>query len=84
MKDGQLDLAELRGAFVSQKDLLDYELDHVTDLNLLVGLPQQGAGESKVALRNSGAADVTVTVEATTASWRKPKGRQHDSSDKFW
>lgn len=68
MKDGQLDLAELRGAFVSQKDLLDYELDHVTDLNLLVGLPQQGAGESKVALRNSGAADVTVTVEATTAS----------------
>jgi len=68
MKDGQLDLAELRGAFVSQKDLLDYELDHTTDLNLLVGLPQQGAGESKVALRNSGAADVTVTVEATTAS----------------
>jgi hypothetical protein len=68
MKDGQLDLAELRGAFDSQKDLLDYELDHTTDLNLLVGLPQQGAGESKVALRNSGAADVTVTVEATTAS----------------
>lgn len=68
LKDGQVDLAELRGAFVSQKDLLDYELDHVTDLNLLVGLPQQGAGESKVALRNSGAADVTVTVEATTTS----------------
>ena len=68
MKDGQLDLTELRGAFVSQKDLLDYELDHVTDLNLLVGLPQQEAGQSKVALRNSGAADVTVTVEATTAS----------------
>ena len=68
MKDGRLDLAELRGAFVSQKDLLDYELDQVTDLDLLVGLPQAGSGESKVALRNSAAADVTVTVEALTAS----------------
>ena len=72
-KDRELDLAELRAAFASQKDLLDYELDRVTDLNLLVGLPLQGSGESKIALRNSGAADVTVTIEALTASGERLK-----------
>jgi hypothetical protein len=67
-KDSQIDLGELRAAFSSQKDLLDYELDHVTDLNLQVGLPQVGNGESKMALHNSGAADVTVSIEAVTAN----------------
>ena len=30
-KDGQLDLPELRAAFSSQKELVDYQLDQVTD-----------------------------------------------------
>jgi hypothetical protein len=73
MKDGQLDLAELRAAFASQKEMLDYQLDQVTDTNLLIGLPQIVGGETKVNLRNSGAADVTVTVEALTATGERLK-----------
>lgn len=72
-KDGQLDLNELRAAFSSQKQLLDYLFDQVTDTNLLIGLPQAAGAESRVALRNSGSVDVTVTVEATTASGEKLK-----------
>ena len=67
-KDRQIDLAELRAAFSSQKELLDQELDNVTDLDLLIGLPQPGSGETKVAVRNLGSTDVTVTVEALTAT----------------
>ena len=67
-KDGSLDMAELRQAFSSQKDFLDYMIDQVTDMNLLVGLPQAGNGETKIALRNTGAVDATVTVTATTAN----------------
>jgi tetratricopeptide (TPR) repeat protein len=69
--DGQLDLAELRAAFSEQKDLLDYELDQTTDMNLLVGLPQASGAETKVALRNSGGIDATVSVMASTASGEK-------------
>lgn len=73
MKDRQLDLAELRAAFSSQKDLLDYHLDQVTDVNLLIGLPQSNGAETKVALRNLGSVDATVTVEALTVSGEKLK-----------
>ncbi len=66
MQDGNLNLAELRTAFSAQKDLLDYFLDQVTDMNLLVGLPQVNGGETKIALRNTGAFDVVVDVTATT------------------
>ena len=71
MKDGRLDLSELRVAFSSQKDLLDYLFDQVTDMNLLVGLPVQNGAETKVNLRNAGSADATVIVEATTATGEK-------------
>lgn len=68
MKDGQVDLPELRMAFSSQKDLVDYMFDQVNDLDLLVGLPQQGNGESKVALRNTGSVDATVNLRAVTST----------------
>ena len=67
-QDGKLDLAELRSAFPQQKELLDYLFDKTTDMNLLAGIPLSGAGETKIALRNTGAADVTVDVTATTSS----------------
>ncbi len=66
MKDGDLNLIELRAAFASQKDFIDYSLDQLTDVNLLVGLPQIVGAETKIALRNTGSNDVSVTVNATT------------------
>lgn len=68
IKDGETDLTELRMAYSSQKELLDYMFDQATDLNLLVGIPQQGNGESKVALRNTGGIDATVNLRAVTTS----------------
>jgi len=67
-KNGSVEMAELRQAFSAQKDFLDYAIDQTTDMNLLVGLPQAGNGETKVALRNTGSIDATVTVTATTAT----------------
>lgn len=64
MEDRVVSLAEIRTSFAEQKSFLDYAFDQTTDMNLLAGLPQQGAGEAKVALRNTGAIDVTVDVEA--------------------
>lgn len=68
MQDGNLNIAELRAAFSSQKELVDYLFDQVTDMDLLIGLPQVVGAETRVALRNSGGADATVDVAATTAS----------------
>lgn len=63
-EDKLVSLAEVRAAFPDQKAFLDYGFDQTTDMNLLAGLPQQGTGEAKVALRNTGTVDVTVDVEA--------------------
>ena len=71
MADGNLTLDELRTAFSANKDLLDYLLDQITDMNLLVGLPQNGGGQTKANLHNSGAIDVTVDVVATTDKGEK-------------
>jgi tetratricopeptide (TPR) repeat protein len=71
MSDNYIDLTKIRSAFSSQKALLDYEIDEVLDMNLLVGLPQVSSGETKSALRNTGAIDVTVDVVATTATGEK-------------
>lgn len=68
MQDGDLNLTELRAAFSTQKELLDYLFDQVTEMNLLVGLPQASGAETKVALRNTGGTDATVDVTATTAT----------------
>lgn len=71
MNDGNLDLSELRAAFPSNKDFLDYAFTQVTDVNLLVGLPQVSGGEAKVALRNTGSVEANVSVVATTANGEK-------------
>jgi tetratricopeptide (TPR) repeat protein len=64
IEDKSVSLAEIRAAFPDQKVFLDYGFDQTTDMNLMAGLPQQGSGEAKVNLRNTGAIDVTVDVEA--------------------
>ena len=66
-------LAALRAALVERggermKTLLDHQLDQVTDLDLMVGLPQQRGSEWAAALRNLGASDAVTTVRATTAT----------------
>lgn len=76
MADKYIDLSEIRKAFSTQKELLDYEIDEVLDMNLLVGLPRVEAGVTKSALRNTGAIDVTVDIVATTASGEKLKLNQ--------
>jgi tetratricopeptide (TPR) repeat protein len=72
-----LTLAMLRAALVerggaSLKSLLDYELDQPTDMDLLVGLPQQRGAQWAVALRNTGAIDASVSIVATTATGERP------------
>jgi tetratricopeptide (TPR) repeat protein len=70
-QDG-LNLARARGVFAERspalKALLDAELDHPTDMDLLAGLPHQENGQWVSALRNLGSNEVTVTVAATTDS----------------
>ncbi len=70
-QDGNLNLVELRAAFSSQKVVVDYLFDQVTDMNLLAGLPQSTGGESRVNLRNTGSIDAIVDVVATIASGEK-------------
>ncbi|HEX3100449.1 MAG TPA: hypothetical protein VHQ01_01580, partial [Pyrinomonadaceae bacterium] len=74
MSDGNLTLAKLRAAFSANKDLLDFLFDQVTEMNLQIGLPQVGNGETKCVLKNTGAADVTVDVVATTANGERIVG----------
>ncbi len=70
-EDGKLNIGELRTAFSSQKALIDPLFDQVTDTNLIIGLPRVENGETKVALRNTGQNEVTVSLAATTASGQK-------------
>ncbi|HEV2827862.1 MAG TPA: hypothetical protein VGW76_09680 [Pyrinomonadaceae bacterium] len=50
------------------KTLLDQQLDVITDLDLMVGLPQQRGAEWVAALRNLGSTDAITTARATTAT----------------
>lgn len=68
MQDGSLTVTKLRQSFQTEKELLDYLFDKTTDMNLLAGLPQVNGAETRVALRNTGAIDATVTVGATTSN----------------
>jgi tetratricopeptide (TPR) repeat protein len=66
-------LASLRTALVQRggdrvKALLDQQLDQVTDLDLMVGLPIQRGPEWVSAIRNFGSAEVTTAVKATTVA----------------
>ena len=68
-----ISLASLRAALGQQggervKTLLDQQLDELTDLDLMIGLPQQRGAEWVSALRNFGSADLTTSVRATTAT----------------
>lgn len=63
---------EARGG-VELKTLLDYQLDEVTEMDLLAGLPQAQQGEWISALRNTGKIDVNVDVVATTDNGEKIK-----------
>jgi hypothetical protein len=76
--DNGLTLLALRTALGERggaglKSLLDQELDKPTDMDLMIGLPQQRGGQWVSALRNTGAVDAAVTVEATTASGQRLK-----------
>ncbi len=68
MQDGSLTLAEIRSANTANKELLDYLIDQVTDVNLMAGLPIQAGGDWKVNLRNTGSVDATVNVSAVLAN----------------
>ena len=66
-------LAELRAALAGRggervKTLLEQQLDLITDLDLMIGLPQQRGAEWVAALRNLGSTDAITTARATTAT----------------
>ncbi|HKO42300.1 MAG TPA: tetratricopeptide repeat protein [Pyrinomonadaceae bacterium] len=50
------------------KTLIDQQMDQVTDLDLMVGLPQQRGAEWVSALRNVGSIDAVTSVRAVTAT----------------
>jgi hypothetical protein len=69
--DQGVSLAGLRVALAGAggeglKKLLDQELDQATDMDLLVGLPQQRGADWVAALRNLGSIDAAVAVVGTT------------------
>ena len=70
---GGINLAALRTALAARggervKTLLEQQLDQITDLELMIGVPLQRGGESVAALRNLGSTDALTTVRATTAA----------------
>ena len=72
-KESGLSLAALRNAISTRggeliKVLLDQQLDKATELDLMIGLPQQRGGEWVSALRNLGPTDVATTARATTTT----------------
>ena len=72
-KGSGLTLAALRNVIIQRgggtiKTLMDHMLDQATDVDLMIGLPQQRGNESVSALRNLGSIDVVTTARATTAS----------------
>lgn len=67
-RDGEITLLKLRAAFPGHLEFFDHFTKQITETNLLVGLPQTGSGETKVALGNTGPIDVTVNVQAKLAS----------------
>jgi len=62
-------LSERGGATL--KGILNSELDQSTDMDLLIGLPQQQGGQWTAALRNLGSFDAKVTVAGVTSSGQK-------------
>ncbi|MCY7348513.1 MAG: hypothetical protein LH614_20155 [Pyrinomonadaceae bacterium] len=71
IKDGNLSLSEIRSSFSAHKVFLDYSFEQVTEMNLLIGLPQVVGGEAKLALRNLGAIDALINIVAITQTGEK-------------
>lgn len=74
--DGTLELSALRNGLYDRTKpeisaLFSWALEQPTDMDLLVGLPQQRGSELVSALRNTGSIDAVVNVLATTASGEK-------------
>jgi tetratricopeptide (TPR) repeat protein len=72
-REGELSFAVLRAALnaaggAGLKPALDAGFDQPTEIDLLIGLPQQRGGEWVSALRNTGAIDTNVTAVAITES----------------
>ena len=72
-KGSGISLATFRNALAQRggegtRLLLDQQLDQLTDLDLMIGLPQQRGADWISAIRNFGSADTTVSVRATTAT----------------
>jgi len=68
---GGINLTSLRGALAARggeklKTMLEQQLDQITDLDLMIGVPQARGAESVAALRNLGSTDAVTTVRATT------------------
>ena len=66
-------LAAVRNALSTRggervKTLIDQHMDQVTDLDLMVGLPQQRGADWVSALRNLGSVDAVTSVRAVTAT----------------
>ena len=66
-------LAAVRNALETRggervKTLIDQQMDQVTDLDLMVGLPQQRGAEWVSALRNLGSIDAVTSVKAVSAT----------------
>lgn len=83
IKDGNVNVSELRSAYSSEKEFLDYAFDRITDTNLQIGLPQQVGSEIKLALRNTGSIGAVVNVVATTASGEKLNGQSTIPANSF-
>jgi len=69
----EISLLALRNTLVERggeriKILLEHQLDQVTDLDLMIGVPQQRGADWVAALRNLGSSDALTTVKATTAT----------------
>lgn len=69
----EISLGALRNALVERggermKTLLDQQLDEITDLDLMIGVPQQRGADWVAALRNLGSSDAVTIVKATTAT----------------
>lgn len=70
-REGGLTLTALRAALAEQggepvKAILNEGLDKPTDIDLLIGLPQQRAGAWVSALRNTGSLEVSIKAAAMT------------------
>jgi hypothetical protein len=77
--DTELSLPVLRAGLSGRggaalKTVLDQLLDQPTEMDLIVGLPQQRGAQWAAAVRNLGSFDVTVPLTATTAGGERVQG----------